>query len=538
MANLLRRVFSDRSYTIKAASALLAVTALLSNGLGLFRNLIFYRWIPLSQLDIYSASFRIPDFLFNLIIFGAVISAFVPIATELISQKKEEEAWQVTNQLFTWLTLLFVVLGVVLAASMGVIMHWVVPGFEPDRFRTAVMLSRLMLIQPIFFAWSFTLGGLLNSSRRFSSFAMAPLIYNIALIVGGFIARTHGIAAITYSVIIGAFLHFAIQYWELRGVGYKLKLDFRWTKDVKEIFRLMIPRSLSQGMAQLVLIVYTMLASRFQAGSLAVFTGINDLQTTPTVVVANSLAAAFFPSLAVYIASQDWQAMNALLTKAMRTALFLLLPSLAAAFILRAQIIRLYIGIGHAGWNATELGIELFVWFLFGIIQASLVVLLSKVFYSFKDTRTPMYISIFAGVCSMLTAYIGITYFHGGVKTLAIAETVLSTVQCTLYLYMLYRHEHVRLYFASLARHALSYIFASFLVAGTTWLTLHGVDRLYSSVSWHIGHHLLATTTVFGLLIQLTLAAAVGILTYLVYSRIVHQEELQWLKRKRFTNSQ
>lgn len=538
MSNPFRRLFSDRAYTVKAASALLAVTALLSNGLGLLRNLIFYRWIPLPQLDIYQASFRIPDFLLNLIIFGAVISAFVPIATELISQKKKEEAWEVTNQLFTWMTILFVILGIVLAAAMRPIMHAVVPGFEPERFASAVVLSRIMLIQPLFFAWSFTLGGLLNSSRRFTSFALAPLIYNIALIAGGFVARTHGIAAITYAVVIGAFFHFAIQYWELKGSGYRPRADFRFGKHVRDIFILMIPRSLSQGMAQLVLIVYTTLASQLQAGSIAIFAGMNDLQTTPTVVVANSLAAAFFPSLSVYIATKDWEGMNALLTKTVRVALFMMLPSLALAFILRAQIVRLYIGIGGASWDVTQLAIHTFVWFLFGIVQASLVVLLSKVFYSFKNTWTPMYVSIVAGICSMVTAYVGIHYFHGTVATLAIAETVLSTVQCVLFLYLLYRHEQVRLNFRVLGKRALSYFFASAVVAAATWLTLHLVDIFYSYIDRVAPSHIFSTSTIIGLFIQLVLAGTVGVLTYLGYSRVMHQEELQWLKRKHFTTSQ
>jgi putative peptidoglycan lipid II flippase len=538
MSTLFRRVFSDRSYTVKAASALLAVTALLSNGLGLFRNLIFYRWIPLSQLDIYSASFRIPDFLFNLIIFGAVISAFVPIATELLSQKKKEEAWQVTNQLFTWLTVLFAILGIALAVGMEPIMRVVVSGFNADRFHSAVTLSRLMLIQPIFFAWSFTLGGLLNSSRRFSSFALAPLIYNISLIIGGFIARTHGIIAITYAVIIGAFLHFAVQYWELRGAGYKLKLDFHFGSAVKEIFTLMIPRSLSQGMGQLVLIVYTTLASQLQAGSIAIFSGMNDLQTTPTVIVANSLSAAFFPSLAIYITAKDWPAMNNLLSKTVRIALFILIPTIALTFILRAQIVRLYVGIGHASWDTTHIAIHTLVWFLFGIVQASLVVLLSKVFYSFKNTMTPMYISIFAGACSMITAYVGIQHFHGSVATLAVAETVLSTVQCTLYIYVLYRHENVRLRIKKLASRSVSYLFASGVVAATTWLTLQGIDAAYQRLYAYYPSKFFSTDSIIGLFIQLLIAGAVGIVTYLGYSMVMHQEELQWLKRKRFTNSQ
>jgi len=531
MRSLFARLFSDRSYTVKTASTLLAVAALLSNVLGLLRNIVFVNLIPLNQLDVYYASFRIPDFLLNLIIFGAVSNAFVPIVTELITHKKQDEAWKVTDQLLSWLSVAFIALGVILWLLMPVLMQGIAGGFDPARTHSAVLLSRLMLIQPLFFAWSFTVGGLLNSTRRFSSFALAPLLYNAMLIMGGIAAHRYGIIAITYAVIIGSFFHFFIQFLELRRTGYRFTLDLRLTKQVKEIFTLMVPRSLSQGMAQLVLIVYTALASHLAEGSITIFSNMNDLQTTPTVIVANSLAVAFFPSLSAYIAQADWEGMNALLTKVVRTTLFILLPTIVLAFILRAQAVRLYFGFGGHSWDDTIRAMQTFSWFLLGIIPGSLVILLARVFYSFKNTWTPMYVSIFAGLVSMIIAFAGIQAFGGDVATLALADSILALVQCSLYIYILNRHKHIRFNLASLFSHTLSYVFGSLLVGLVTWAVLQLIDRVYQSIP-SVNQH-----AVVELVVQLVLGGLIGIGVYLGYSRVAHKEELQWLRKRRFTNS-
>ncbi len=535
MRSIFRRfagLFANGPASVKQASLLLVITALLSNILGLLRNVVFYWLIDHSQLDIYYASFRIPDFLFNVLIFGAISSAFVPLLSKMLTEDKKTEARVFSDQTFSWITLSFGALAIVLAIFMQPLMRLVVHGFDPERFASAVRLSRILMLQSVFFAWSFVCGGYLNSFRRFASPAIAPLVYNAAIIVGGFMAAKSGIDAIVYAVIIGAFLHFSVQFIDMRRSGYTPRWNLKITPEIKELMRLMLPRSLSQGMNQFVLIIFTALASGLAGGSIAILSGMNDLQTTPTVILVNSLAIAIFPTLAAYVATNSWEDINRLIQKSFRTVLFFLIPTLILAFVLRAQVVRLYFSLGHhATWEETNLAIATFLAYLVGIIPTAFIVILSRMFYALRDTRTPMILSIIAGVFGVGWAVVSIHVFQGNVSSLALADSIESVLQCGLYLFVLKRHKDVRLGIIPILPRIVQYTACGVFSGFATWVALRVMDWLYTATG------LLGTQRVSGLFLQLLVASAVGLVVFLGYSRLVLQEELGWLKTRRFTTN-
>lgn len=531
MKNIFRKIsqfFSCKAQSVKQASTLLAITALLSNILGLGRNLIFYRFIRPDQLDIYFASFRLADFLFNLLIFGAITSAFIPIISEMVAKNQEEEARKTTNQLISVATVFFVVLILILNIFLNQIIHLIVPGFDASRLATTVFLSRLMLLQTIFFSWSFILGSLLNAHHRFTSYALAPLTYNLAIIIGGLLSPHFGLIAVSLSVIVGAFLHFLIQYREAKQLGYAFKIDLKFSPKIKEIIKLMIPRSLAQGMSQIVLIVYTSLASTLQAGSIAIFSGMNDLQTAPTVVVGNSLATAFFPSLSSLVAEENYQEMNKLISKVVRVALFVLIPTIVITLSLRAQIVRLYFGIGGASWQLTDIAITTLVFFMIGIIPAVLVAMLARIFYAFKDTKTPMRIQVGTSIIGIIVAVIGIRLLHFNVATLALAESVIAISQVVAYLFALERHQHLNPDMSRIWKTVWLSSLGSLLLLIVTKTSLYLIDLIYQSSG------LLTTHKTIPLLLQTVIAIILGSLVYFIYSELIELEELKWLMKRKF----
>jgi putative peptidoglycan lipid II flippase len=513
------------SATIRQASLLLALSGLLSNVLGLLRNILFYRLIGLENLDVYFASFRVPDLLLNLLVFGAISNAFIPIFSSLKSTESPAKARAFADQSFTWLTVVFGVVAILLTLAMRPIMAGVVQGFDAVRFEQTVVLSRVLMLQALFFAWSFTCGGYLNAHRRFTTPALAPIIYNLSIISGGFLAVHWGISAIVWSAVAGAALHFGIQAWEMKSAGYWPRLNFGRTPELKQLVRLMIPRSVSQGMSQLALIFYTSLASTLAVGSIAIYSGMNDLQTTPTVILANSIAVAILPVLAASAAKNEWGEFSRVLQKALRTTFFVLLPSIILAFVLRAQIVRLYVSMGDMTWEQTEIAIATFTVFLYGIIPAALVAVLARVFYAIQDSRTPMYLSIAAGIVGIGSAKL---FVDGGATTvswLALAFVIASWTQAILFIYFLKRHAAVRLGLVHNLPRLFGYTLAASAAGAACWLTLRGVDAIYRSTGW-LGTHYIA-----GLSLQLVLAGMVGLLVVLGYSKLVFPEEYTWIRK-------
>ena len=523
----LRTLFSLRSQSVRQASTLLAVTAVISNVLGLGRNLIFYRLVPLDQLDVYFASFRVADLIFNLFILGAITSAVIPVLTELVTANQSEKSDEVTRELLSWISVFFIALIVILWIFMSPVVERIVPNFDPSRLALTVRLSRLVLLQTFFFSWSYVIGALLNAHRRFATYAYAPLLYNSILILGGVAASRFGVGAITYSVVLGSFLHFLIQAAEARRIGFRFIPSWDGSPELKSIIRLMWPRSISQGILQITLIAYTRLASGLPRGSLAIFSGINDLQTTPTVVIANSLATAYFPTLAGLISSKEHLDTDKLVNKALRMTLFTMLPIAALGLTLRAQTVRLYIAIGGANWNQTEAAIRTFAWFMLAIVPAALVVILARIFYAHKDSRTPMWIVIFSGILGITLSYTGIQMYGGDVATLAQAEAIISFSQCILYLILIRQRNYVQLDFIQLSNSVARYVLGCIFASASAWITLRVVEYSYRYIPY------LSTSRILGLFIQGSLSALVGALAYLTYAKLSSKEEMQWARLTR-----
>ena len=527
------RFFSFNRNTVKHASALLAITAIISNVLGLARNMFLYRLYGTGQLDAYFASFLIPDLLFSLLIFGAVTSVVIPFTSELISQGKDDDAHRLINQLITWTLTFFVIVAIVLGFALPWLVPHIVPGFAHDsRLGLTVTLSRIMLLQPILFAPSFTIGALLNAHRRFSSYSFAPLVYNLAIIIGAVASKSIGVIGVTWFVIVGALLHLAIQYREAWLAGFRLGLDWRISDALRQMWKLMLPPNLTQGFLKIIPFVYDRLASRLQVGSIAVYSGINNIQTTPTVVVANSLAAAFFPSLVAAITEGDLPKMNELLGKVIRASLFLLLPITGLSLVLRAQLIRLYAGLGGIDWHLTNIGIATFAWFMVGIIPASLAIILTRVFYAHKDTKTPMLIGVLGGIVSIATAFLGLHYYRNTVESFAIAEVAGSFVQAVMCLGILYARKYIHLPLNDILRNAATYAIGTILLALATWGSLYLVDYAYRIT----GSGFFQTDRVIGLLTQTVIAIVIGSAVYLAYSAITSKDELRWVRNRRFSS--
>ena len=528
----LSRIFSFGRHSVQQASLLLAGASLLSSVLGLGRNLILYRLVPKDLLDPYFASFKLSDLLLNLLIFGAITSALLPVITELLHKGEEKEVRKLTDQLISWSLLTFGSLGIVLYLAMPILGRLIVPGFaqHPEEMRVFVSLSRIVLLQPIFFSVSYIVGSLLNGYRRFGSYALAPLIYNTAVIVGASLFPQFGVSGISWAVVIGALLHMSVQYRESLRTGYRFRLDLSVSNRMREVMKLMVPRSLAQGFAQLVPTVYVNLASGLAAGSIAIFSGLNDIQTAPTMIVANSLASASFPAMTSLAHEGNLPEMDRLVSKLIRSVLFVLIPVVALGFILRAQFVRLYVGIGHADWGLTDQAILTFAWFLVGIVPTALITLFARLFYAHKDSRTPLLINVAGGSLAIVAAIFLIRFQHGTVVSLAIAESLSALLQCSLYLILLYARGYIRLPLWEIGRQSLHYLVGAFLLLWTTWASLQAVAQLYSRTNH------LYTDRILGLLLQTAIAACVGLLVYFGYSTYGSKEELTWLKKRAFTS--
>jgi len=396
---------SERKLTIGNAAFVLAATGLISNILGLYRERMIAGAFGAGRMtDAFYASFRLPDMIFNLLILGALSSAFIPVFVEKLSEKKKEEAQEVANSFLNFILLTAIVFGVLVFVSAPKLVPFLFPGFfnrpttdSINMYQLTVNLTRIMILSPIFFAISGVFGGILNSYKKFVAYSIAPLVYNICIILSVVYLRGYfatPIYAVTVGVIVGAILHALVQLPSVLATGYRWRpmIDFKHG-EVARIIKLMIPRTLAIGANQIVLLLDTFIASFF-VGGITVLTYANNIQTVPTVIFGISIATAIFPVLSESFSKNNMNEFMKNFSWSARRILFFMIPSTVGLIVLRAQIVRLIYGIGNFSWDNTYWTTKALLFFSIGIIAQALIPLLVRAFYSIQDTRTPLYISL------------------------------------------------------------------------------------------------------------------------------------------------
>src|SRR5438270_6761686 len=257
--------------SVGRASLFMIATLIASRFLGWLRlSVIGAKFGETTQLDAFWAAFRIPDTLFNLLVAGALASAFIPVFTSYLAKEREDEAWRVASSVMNAIVILLIALSAVMWALAPWIVPVLAPFNDPEQVQTTIHLSRIILLSPIFMGLSALFTGILNSYRQFLSGATAPLVYNFVIVLFAvFAAPFLGIDALAWGTVAGALMMWLVQVPELtfRRTRYRLALDLGHP-GVREIVRLTIPRTLALGAVQLILIVDTYLAAKPPEGSL------------------------------------------------------------------------------------------------------------------------------------------------------------------------------------------------------------------------------------------------------------------------------
>lgn len=542
---MIKRILSFESKTINAAAFLLFLSALGSRILGLLRDGLLAGYFGGGrELDIYFAAFRIPDFIYNIFIGGGVALVFLPLFAQYYTQNRER-AWKVANLLLnTFLLFLFicVILSFFLAPYLSKL---IAPGFNQTERSILVSLMRILLLSPIFFGGASLFSGIVQYFHRFLVYAIAPLIYNISIILAIVLfAEKFGVFGVSFGVIFGAFLYFLILFITAKICGFKWRGTFNlYAPVLKKTFFLIVPRMIASAAQQINLIVVTAIASTLSKGSIAVFNFANNLQYIPVGLIATPFALAAFPTFSRLISTNNHREFQEKLSSTISKILFFVVPFSVMLFILRAQIVRLVLGsLGtqRFDWMATRLTAASLGAFCFGIFAVSLIPLLARAFFSLQDTKTPAIVSIITVLANILLAFLFVYLIQNmeGVKQalikifdleginnisvigLPIAFSLTAVLQAFILIFLLARKIGdfgIKGIIASVKRIA----FASLLLGLNTYFFLR-VFEFFNN------------RTVLGLLAQTIIAGLIGILIYFFLAWFMRFPEIRELfQRKR-----
>lgn len=444
-------ILNFRSKTFRAG-LVLGVFSFIADIAGLLRDRVLASHFGASRtLDIYYSAFKIPDLIFNLLILGAISSAFIPVFIENY-RKDQLTAWRVAqNFISVGFFAVIIAVGAMLIFIRPLV-SLIAPGFQGSDRETTITLTRLMLLSPIIFSLSSIVGSILQSLERFISYAIAPILYNIGIILGAVylapVFKSHGrleVLGLGLGVILGALLHLVVQLPSAVRAGFRFKVVLSFAdQNLRKILRLMVPRTVGLGAYGIESMVTNAIASTMSAGSIAVFNFANNLQFVPIAVVGVSMATAVFPRLSLHASGNERSEFKSKLNETLKNTFYIVAPIALLVFVLRGFIIKTVFGIGLFRSDNIEITASVLGIFMTGVIAQSLIPILSRAFYAFQNTRTPVIISLIAIGLNVLLA---ITFSFGlgwGIRGLAVAFSIAGNVNFLL-LYLFFRRFWIKL---------------------------------------------------------------------------------------------
>ena len=297
-------------------AALLSALIFGSYVMGLARDRIFARTFGAgSELDAYNAAFVLPELLLDVLVEAGLAAPFIPIFVQLRSQGDGGEGDRFARTILTGAVTIMGLAAALMFVFAEATTSFIAPGFSGEQRELYVSLFRVMLVTPILFAASLTLGQVLLAEQRFFWYGIAPLLYNGGIIIGtiGF-GDALGIYGPAIGAVLGALIHLGSRFIGLRGSRFRIVLGWEGgTPAIREFVRLMVPKMVSHPVEPMTFLFFTAVASSLAAGSVTAVSFARNFQSVPVSLVGVAFALAVFPALSTAFATGDRHAFLRLL---------------------------------------------------------------------------------------------------------------------------------------------------------------------------------------------------------------------------------
>ncbi len=468
-------------------------------------------------LDSYYAAFKIPDFIFTILVLGAFGSAFIPVYIQLRERAGEAKGVELAQTMFNMLVGALTVCAVLGAVFAPQLMPLIAPGFDVARLSLAIDLSRLMLIAIIFFGASNLIGSVLQAHQSFVAYSAAPIVYNLGIIAGLYLlVPALGPVGLAWGVVLGSALHLGVQVPSAVKFGWRWRWRFSWRDSaVREVVRLIGPRTIGVAASSLEQLITAVFLSSLSVGSVAAFNLASNLQSFPINVFGVSLAIAAFPIFSQAFSANDHTSFIQHFKDSTRLILFYVVPLSILFLVLRAQMVRVVLGSGAFSWDDTIRTAEVLGFLAMAMVSDSLVPLVARVFYALGDTKTPAWTAVGTVAVNLVLLLVLKTYGLAGIGFAYVLSRAFSLSLLVLFL-----------------GKRLGQLGGEYILQGATRMTLAGVAAggvAYGAL--HVLAPLVDMHTFVGIFIQGVGAGALGALSYVLLAMLWHLPEVQFVER-------
>jgi putative peptidoglycan lipid II flippase len=429
-----------RASLVKSAG-IVASAFIISRLLGLAREIVLARQFGTSEaFSAYVSAFRIPDLLFLVVMAGAFGSAFIPVFSGFLGDGEDEAAWKLASVILNVSGMLVILSAAVAWIFAPEIVRYVV---APDASSAARQLTvdcmRILLLSPVFLGFGIAAKGILEGQDLFALPAIAPIVYNVATILGAIVLGPRvGVYGVAIGVVAGAIGFLLLEIPGLVRSGMRYSFSFNpLTPGVGEVARLLAPRLIGQAAFQLNFIAVTNLAWRTDEQSVSALNYAWQLLMLPHGVLALSVSTVILPTLSRLWQAGDTAAFRVTLGNALRPLVFLSLPAAVILFAFRLSIVQTLFQTGAFSAESTTLVAAPLAFLAAGLVSYALVEALTRGFYAMHDTRTPVIAG--TGIVA-LNIVVGVALLDRlGYLALALALSLSTTVEAMILIVVLGR---------------------------------------------------------------------------------------------------
>ena len=446
----------NQRLNVKLAATILAGSTLLSSLLGFFRDrLLNSAYMPSENgalagypvgLDAYTAAFMVPDFMFAVLVSGALSVTFIPVFNECWVKGNKQSAWQISSSMINFMALITMAASVLIIIFADPLMKYLIaPGLSESGHALAVSMMQVIAVNPFIFAVAAVIASIQQAVGRFMFCALAPMLYNVGIIIGtvwftggvnlfGWQIFDGGIMGVALGVVLGSFLQLIVSAVGLAGLGFDYNFKIYWrNKGFRKVLSLLPARSVDQGMDYVVSLVEVNLASRLADGTVRAYQQALTLHMMPINLIGVAISNAAFPQLTEHLGEGRNDLFQKDLRSLLRIIFWMALPVSVVIFFTRGYVVHFI----RNGGNQLIAGILgcLVVAILFRTIYH----MAARAFYARQDTKTPLYISIFSITLNIILAIVLSMVLKMGAYGLAWAQSTVAVLEVVVLLAVMNR---------------------------------------------------------------------------------------------------
>lgn len=422
-------------------AGIIGATALVGALIGFFLQLLVaYYFGAGNQTDAFFMAQSTSEMLAKLLMGGSITAVFIPLFVERLAKKREDDAWYLAFNIFNIMTVIYVLLLCCIWIFAQSFVHFIAPGFTGETYTLTVSLLRVLLPSFLFLFLVEFATSILHSFKLFALPAsmriIAPAVSLISILL---FAKTLGIVALAIGVVAGSIVQFLILLIGLKKLGmrYRFFIDLK-DPAIQSLMQLVYPFIFSILMTQAAGIVYRVLVSGLEEGSLSALKFAEKITQLLTIIFLNSVTIVMYPMLSQKAGLKDTDGMRSTIASAMRLIVFITLPIILVVAILRDPIVTFLYQRGSFTPADTAATSAALLYLVLGLTTTGISSVLGHAVLAIQKTRAAVAITIGSQIVAITLFAILVPYM--GMRGLALASSLVPLSSALLYFLYLRKH--------------------------------------------------------------------------------------------------